>query len=366
MRVLITGADGFIGSNLQTFLRQDDEEFEIDKFTLDNTEDELEEKIKNADFIVHLAGVNRPQTPEEFFSGNTDLTKKIVDLLVKNDLSTPMIFSSSIQAALDNDYGKSKRLAEDYILNNYPKGIVFRLHNVFGKGCRPNYNSVVATFCNNIAKGEEITISDPEHEIELIYIDDICKTFIKLIKGQSKPASDYNYVAPVKKIKLGKLADLLYSFKDNLKSIDVPQTGDGFIKKLFSTYISYNAIEQLSYEAEKHEDERGSFVELLHTKDSGQFSISTSKPGITRGNHYHHTKIEEFIVLKGEATIRLRKIDEEKVREIKVNGDNIQIVTIPVGYTHNITNTGKDEMILGIWCNEIFDKNNPDTYYMEV
>lgn len=366
MRVLITGADGFVGTNLQSFLKQDEEEFEIDKFTLKNTEDELEEKIKKADFIVHLAGINRPQTPEEFFSGNTDLTKKIVDLLMKHDLSTPMIFSSSIQAALDNDYGKSKKLAEDYILENYPKGTIFRLHNVFGKGCKPNYNSVVATFCNNIAKNEEIVISDPEHEIELIYIDDICKTFIKIIKGQIKPDEGCNYVSPVKKIKLGKLAELLYGFKYSLESIEVPQTGDDFIKKLFSTYVSYNAVEQLSYKVEKHEDERGSFVELLHTKESGQFSVSTSKPGITRGNHYHNTKIEEFIVLKGKATIKLRKIDEEKVQEIKVSGDNIQVVTIPVGYTHNITNTGEEEMILGIWCNEIFDKNNPDTYHMEV
>lgn len=366
MRILITGADGFIGTNLQAFLKQDDQEFKIDKYTLDNTEDELEEKIKKADYIVHLAGINRPQTPEEFFSGNTDLTKKIVDLLVGNKLSTPMIFSSSIQAALDNDYGKSKRLAEDYILSNYSNGIVFRLHNVFGKGCRPNYNSVVATFCNNIAKDEEITVSDPEHEIELIYIDDICKTFVDLIKGKQKAHSDYNYVSPVKKIKLGKLAELLYGFKENLKTVDVPQTGDSFIKKLYSTYISYNAINQLNCDIEKHEDERGSFTELLHTKDSGQFSISTTKPGITRGNHYHHTKVEEFIVLKGEAVIRMRKIDSNEVYEVKVSGDKVQAVTIPVGYTHSITNTGKDEMILGIWCNEIFDNNNPDTYYMEV
>lgn len=365
MRVLITGADGFIGKNLQAFLSQEND-ITIDKYTLDNTAIELEEKIKKADFIVHLAGINRPQTPEEFYSGNTDLTKKIVDLLNNNKLKTPLIFSSSIQAALDNDYGKSKRLAEDYILKEYPKGIVFRLHNVFGKGCKPNYNSVVATFCNNIAKNEAITIADPEHKIELIYIDDICKKFIGIMKGEVKPERPYNYVDPVKTITLQELADLIYSFKEDLNSIKVPETGDDFTKKLFSTYISYNSLEQLFYDNEPHTDERGSFVELIHTKDSGQFSVSISAPGITRGNHYHHTKIEKFIVLKGEAIIRMRKIDGDEVMEFKVNDNKIQTVTIPVGYTHSITNVGKSEMILAIWCNEIFNRENPDTYYMEV
>ncbi len=366
MRILITGADGFIGKNLQDFLRNEQADYEIDKFTLENTEDELEEKINKADFIVHLAGVNRPQTAEEFYSGNTDLTKKIVDILVANKSQTPLIFSSSIQAALDNDYGKSKRLAEDYILNNYEHGIVFRLHNVFGKGCRPNYNSVVATFCHNIAHDEEITVNDPSHEIELIYIDDICKTFIQIINGSKKPEKPYNYVSPIKKITLGELAETIKSFKNDLNSIDVPQTGDAFIKKLFSTYISYNELESLAFEPKQNTDERGSFVELLHTSDSGQFSISTSKPGITRGNHYHHTKVEKFVVLSGKAEIKLRKVGEDEITTIPVSGDKPTIVTIPVGYTHNITNVGDTEMILGIWCNEIFDNNNPDTYYMEV
>ncbi|MBR2543010.1 NAD-dependent epimerase/dehydratase family protein [Candidatus Saccharibacteria bacterium] len=364
MRVLITGANGFIGQNLQLFLKEKD--IEIDKYTLENKPSELEQKLKDADFIVHLAGVNRPQTKEEFFSGNTDLTKNIVDLLNKNNLKTPLIFSSSIQAALDNDYGKSKRLAEDYILENYKNGIVFRLHNVFGKGCRPNYNSVVATFCDNLAHGKPISIDDPERVLELIYIDDICKTFLNLIEGKTKPEKPYNYVSPVKKIKLAKLAELLESFSHDIHSIKVPETGDPFIKKLFSTYISYCNLKDLIFNPKENIDERGLFSELVHTENSGQFSVSTSKPGITRGNHYHHTKIEKFIVIKGEATISMRKVGEEKVHEFKVSGDKIEIVTIPVGYTHNIKNTGKDEMILLIWCNEIFDNNNPDTFYEEV
>lgn len=364
MRVLVTGANGFIGTNLQSFLKESD--IEIDTYTKENQLSELEGKIKSADYIVHLAGVNRPQTPEEFFEGNTDLTKIIVDLLNKNKLKTSMIFSSSIQAALDNDYGKSKRLAEDYIFDNYPSGIVFRLHNVFGKGCQPNYNSVVATFCYNLAHQKDITITEPEKNIELIYIDDICKAFLDLITGKTKPDPKYNYVKPVKTIKLKDLAELLTGFSQDIHSVNVPQTGNSFIKKLFSTYISYCELDDLIYSVEEKTDERGLFSELIHTKESGQISVSTSKPGVVRGNHYHHTKIEKFIVLKGDAVISMRKVGEQEVRQFNVSGDKLQVITIPVGYTHNIKNTGDDEMTLLIWCNEIFNKNNPDTFYEEV
>lgn len=365
MQVLITGASGFIGQNLQSFLRAEDD-ITIDTYTLDNTLEELPDKLKNADFIVHLAGVNRPQTPEEFFSSNTDLTKTIVDILNDQHSKTPLIFSSSIQAALDNDYGKSKRLAEDYILENYAPGIVFRLHNVFGKDCRPNYNSVVATFCHNIANGEPIEVSDPSHEIELIYIDDICRTFIDLIKGKTTPEKPYNYVAPVYKVTLQDLADKIQSFKTDLNSIMVPETGDAFTKKLFSTYLSYNNLDQLLFTPTTSTDDRGAFTELIHTAESGQVSISTTHPGITRGNHYHHTKVEKFIVLHGQALLKLRKIGTTDIHEYHLSGDQLQIFTIPVGYTHNITNVGDDDMILCIWCNELFDKTNPDTYYEEV
>ena len=365
MRILITGANGFIGKNLQLFLREI-KNIEIDKFTLDNSLTELEDKIKSADFIIHLAGINRPQTPEEFFSGNTDLTKTIIDLLNKNHLHTPLIFSSSIQAELDNDYGKSKRLAEDYILENYPEGIIFRLHNVFGKGCRPNYNSVVATFCDHIAKNEPIIIDEPDKELSLVYIDDVCKTFVNIILNKYKTTKPYNYISPIYKVTLQNLADHLYQFKSDLHSIVIPKTGDDFIKKLFSTYISYNSFNHLTFTPKQNIDERGSFIELIHTIDSGQISISITKPSITRGNHYHHTKIEKFIVLQGKAIIRLRKINENKVHELHVSGTHPEIITIPVGYTHNITNIGTEDMLLLIWCNEIFDENKPDTFYEEV
>jgi len=365
MNVLVTGSNGFIGKNLRLFLESENN---ITVLTYDrsNTLDELEFLIKKSDFIIHLAGVNRPQTADEFFSGNTDLTKNIVDILRANDLCIPLVFSSSIQASLDNDYGKSKRLAEDYIINNYKHGIIYRLHNVFGKDCRPNYNSVVATFCYNIANDLPVTISDPKHELELIYIDDICKTFIQIIKKELKPKDDYNYIDPVYTITLQSLTDTLKQFKEDVHSISIPNTGDDFIKKLFSTFISYCPLETLEFIPEHHDDERGSFVELAHTLDSGQFSVSTSKPGITRGNHYHHTKIEKFIVLKGEAVISLRKIGDDKVRKVSISGDSPKIVTIPVGYTHNITNIGEEDMVLLIWCNEIFNQSNPDTYYEEV
>lgn len=365
MQVLITGANGFIGSNLRMFLAER-KDITIDTYTAENTEDELEEKLKHADFIVHLAGVNRPKDTTEFISGNTDLTKLIVDLLNKNNSRAPLIFSSSIQAELDNDYGLSKRAAEDYILENYEPGIVFRLHNVFGKYCRPNYNSVVATFCDNISHDREIQISDRNAKISLIYIDDICKTFMDIIDEKIIPEKPYCYVLPVKEITLGELADLLYSFKNSMSSINVPATGDDFIKKLYSTYISYCDLDNMVVNTALHTDERGVFSELVHTATSGQFSVSTSKPGIVRGNHYHHTKVERFIVIKGTAKISMRKVGTDEVKEFDVSGDKIQIVTIPVGYTHNIKNTGDDEMILLIWCNELFDTNNPDTFYLEV
>ena len=365
MRVLITGANGFIGKNLQIFLSQD-KNISIDTFTRDNSLQDLEEKLKKADFIIHLAGVNRPQTEAEFYSDNTDLTKHIIDFLNDNHLTSPLIFSSSIQAELDNDYGKSKRLAENYILDNYSPGIVFRLHNVFGKDCRPNYNSVVATFCHNIAHDLPISINNPDKELELIYIDDICKTFIDVVYDKVKTNPKYNYVTPTYRITLEALASTIQDFNSDLSSINVPTTGDEFTKKLFSTFISYLPLERLITNATENADERGIFAELIHTKDSGQVSVSTSKPGITRGNHYHHTKIEKFIVLDGEAIIKIRKIGETKTHEFSISSNKLQIITIPVGYTHNITNVGNKDMILLIWCNEIFNKNNPDTFYEEV
>lgn len=365
MKVLITGSEGFIGKNLISHL-QEKENIDIIKFDKNDDFDVIEKNIDNIDFIFHFAGVNRPQKKEEFYEGNSDLTKKIVDLI--KDKNIPLLITSSIQASLDNDYGKSKKIAEDYIKDNLKKYYIYRLHNVFGKWCRPNYNSVIATFCHNIANDLEITIDDENKELELIYIDDIIEEFIRILEGNKPDEIKDNicYINPRYKVTLKYIADKLYEFKDSMSSIFVPNTGNDFVKKLYSTYISYLPFDKMYTSATKNVDERGSFTELVRTKDSGQFSVSFSKPGIVRGNHYHHTKIERFIVIKGKAKISFSSVINDDKYSFIVDDSDIKIVTIPVGYTHNIENIGDGEMILAIWCNELFDKNHPDTFYRKV
>ena len=366
MKVLVTGSNGFVGKNLISRLNEI-ENIEIIKYDKENNFEELKNYINDIDFIFHLAGVNRPTDNKDFYTGNTDLTSKIIDLLNKKNLNIPIVLTSSIQAVKDNDYGKSKKMAEDKILS-YKNGIVYRLHNVFGKWCRPNYNSVVATFCNNIANDLGITINDRNTELELIYIDDIIDEFINIMLGNTPTEKIENicYINPRYKVTLGYIVDLLYGFKNSMNSIYVPKTGDDFVKKLYSTFVSYLPIEKVCINTVCNVDDRGSFTELVRTNDSGQVSISISKPGIVRGNHYHHTKMERFIVVKGTAKIGFKHIIDGTTHEFIVNGNDMKIVTIPVGYTHNIENIGDDEMILVIWCNELFDKEKPDTYYKEV
>ena len=365
MKVLITGSNGFIGKNLKAHLNEI-EDVEIITYDVEDTIDKIKDNLDEIDFIFHLAGVNRPQTPEEFYQGNSDLTKQIVDLI--KDKNIPLVITSSIHAEKDNDYGKSKKLAEDYIRENLSNYYIYRLHNVFGKWCRPNYNSVVATFCHNIANDLDITINDESTTLDLIYIDDICYEFVRLIKGE-KPEEQVDgvcYINPRYNVTLGYIAKKLYGFRDSMNSIYVRNTGDEFTKKLYSTYISYLPLEKTYVQATKNVDERGSFTELVRTNECGQFSVSFSKPGIVRGNHYHHTKLERFIVIKGKAKIGFTSIIDGTSHEFIVDDSNIQIVTIPVGYTHNIENIGDDEMILAIWCNELFDKEKPDTYFKPV
>lgn len=365
MKVLITGSNGFIGKNLKAHLNEI-EDVEIITYDVEDAIDKIKDNLDEIDFIFHLAGVNRPQTPEEFYQGNSDLTKQIVDLI--KDKNIPLVITSSIHAEKDNDYGKSKKLAEDYIRENLSNYYIYRLHNVFGKWCRPNYNSVVATFCHNIANDLDITINDESTTLDLIYIDDICYEFVRLIKGE-KPEEQVDgvcYINPRYNVTLGYIAKKLYGFRDSMNSIYVPNTGDEFTKKLYSTYISYLPLEKTYVQATKNVDERGSFTELVRTNECGQFSVSFSKPGIVRGNHYHHTKLERFIVIKGKAKIGFTSIIDGTSHEFIVDDSNIQIVTIPVGYTHNIENIGDDEMILAIWCNELFDKEKPDTYFKPV
>lgn len=363
MKVLVTGANGFIGKNLISHLQELDD-IEIFKFDIDNNLNEIQ--FDNIDFIFHLAGVNRPSDNKEFYKGNTNLTETIVELI--KDKNIPILLTSTIQADNDSDYGKSKRLAEETILKNCKKSYIYRLHNVFGKWCKPNYNSVVATFCNNIANDLEITITNENTTLKLIYIDDIMKEFINILynNNPSLKIGDYCYINIQYEVTLGQLSKMIYDFKDSMNSILIPKTGDDFIKKLYSTYISYLPLEKTIISAIKNTDERGFFSELVRTNECGQVSLSYSNPGVVRGNHYHHTKIERFIVIKGKAQIRFTNVMNETSYEFIVDDSDIKIVTIPVGYTHSIENIGKTEMILIIWCNELFNKDNPDTYFKKV
>lgn len=369
MKILVTGSEGFIGKNLCQSLKEK-QDVEIIAFDRKDDFSVIEKNIKSIDFIYHLAGINRPKDPNEFYKGNTDLTKSLCDLIKKKNLNVPILFTSSIQALRDNDYGKSKKMAEDALIE-YGKNsriFIYRLHNVFGKWCKPNYNSVTATFCHNVVNGIDLTINDPATELELIYIDDIVAEFSNLLDGigPTKIENEYCYINPTYKITLGTLAELIKSFKESMNSIQVPETGNEFTKKLFSTYLSYVPLDEMVFTPKMNVDERGSFTELIRTESAGQMSVSVSKPGIVRGNHYHHTKMEKFIVAKGKARIKFKHVVTGEEKEYFVDDTELKIVNIPVGYTHMIENISNDEMILLIWCNELFDKNKPDTYFMEV
>lgn len=362
MNILVTGSKGFIGSNLISHL-QELNDLNIVEFDLEDNLDIID--FASLDYVIHLAGVNRPKELSEF-SVNSDLTKKLVDKLNNINSKATLILASSIQAELDNEYGKSKKRAEDYLLSNYNHAIIYRFHNVFGKWCKPNYNSVVATFCYNIAHDLNIHINNPKSEVELVYIDDVCNTFIEEIYGNILNHHKINYIEPRKTINLKDLSKLLYSFKDSMTSIYTPKTGDPFIKKLYSTFVSYLPLDKMEIKLDQNVDERGSFCELDKTFDSGQFSISYSLPGVIRGNHYHHTKMERFIVIKGKAKIILKHIVSGERYTYNVDDKNLKIITIPVGYTHSIENCGDDEMIFVLWCNELFDPDCPDTFYKRV
>ncbi len=363
MKVLITGSEGFIGKNLKSRLNEM-EDIEIITFDKDDNFSKIENNINEINFIFHFAGINRPVNVEEYYTGNSDLTLRLTKLIKENNENIPIIITSSIQATSDNDYGKSKKLSEENVIKNCKNAYVYRLHNVFGKWCKPNYNSVIATFCHNIANNLEIKVNDENIELELVYIDDVINEFIDIMRDSStKNKNEICYINKRYKYTLGEIVNLLNEFKSSMKSIYVPATGNEFIKKLYSTYISYVPLNEMANETIKNVDERGSFIELIRTEDSGQFSISISKPGIVRGNHYHHTKIERFVVIKGSAAIKFRNIIDNTTYEFIVSDDKIQIITIPVGYTHSIENIGNNEMILGIWCNELFDKDYQDTYF---
>ena len=367
--ILITGSDGFVGKNLRVEVQRR-QDLRLLCFDLQDDPDVLEDLLDQADFIFHFAGTNRPQQVEEFDTGNKGLTERICGHLTRVVKKVPIVLTSSTQAAFDNPYGISKRAAEQAVLT-YGKetggaAYVFRLSNVFGKWCRPNYNSAVATFCHNIARDLPIQVNDQEVVLNLVYIDDVVKTFLLLLEGEQELEDGFSVVKPVHSVKLGDMVNLIMSFRASREGRDVPDLSDAFTKKLYSTYLSYLPEDRFSYPLKMNIDERGSFTEFIRTPDRGQISVNTSKPGITKGNHWHHTKNEKFLVVSGEGIIRFRKIGTNEVIAYPVSGRMLEVVDIPPGYTHNITNTGSTDMVTVMWCNELFNPENSDTYFEHV
>lgn len=369
MKILVTGAKGFIGKNLIAELknREYNDIYECD---INTTEEQLNSYVKDCDFVFHLAGVNRPKDEEEFMKGNFGFTSTLLDKLKENNNKSPILITSSIQAELDNPYGKSKKAGEDlmfeYEKETGAKAIVYRLPNVFGKWCRPNYNSAVATFCNNIANDLPITVNDPNVVMKLVYIDDVVEEFISALNGKYNEDGKFCKIKTVHTIKLGEIVDLIYSFKNSRDTLNVANMNDEFTKKLYSTYLSYLPKDKFAYDLNMHIDNRGSFTEFLRTNGQGQVSVNISKPGIVKGNHWHNTKNEKFLVVSGNGKIRFRKYDSDEVIEYNVSGEKLQVVDIPVGYTHNIENIGNTDMVTIMWANEPFNPDIPDTYFMEV
>jgi len=364
MKVLITGAKGFVGQNLIAHLNER-KDVEVLRFTREDSLASLKDGVAQADWIFHLAGVNRPQDPKEFETGNRDLTQTLCDAVRAAGRRVPIVYTSSIHAELDNSYGASKRAAEDVLLDfstaHGASVYLFRLPNVFGKWARPNYNSAVATFCYNIARDLPIQINHPDAEIRLVYIDDVVQRFVALMDG-AQPSDSFVDVEPQYRMTVGQLAEQLYAFRGSRTSLITEPVGTGLVRALYSTYLSYIPPERFTYEIPKFGDPRGVFVEMLKTKDSGQFSFFTAHPGITRGGHYHHSKTEKFLVIKGKACFRFRHILSGEFHELFTDGDKPEIVETVPGWTHDITNVGENEMIVMLWANEIFDRVHPDTY----
>lgn len=369
MKILVTGANGFVGKNLVAELKNKGFS-DIYQFTRESDLSLLEEYTKDCDFIFHLAGVNRPKDEIEFMQGNFGFTSQLLDLLKKQDNKASVLITSSIQADNDNPYGRSKKAGEDLLFNysneTGAKVYVYRLPNLFGKWSRPNYNTVVATYCYNIARDLDIQINNSNAELNLCYIDDVLDEFIRALEGRPTVQGNFCIVPETYNIKLGKLAKLIKGFKESRADLSIPDMEDALTKKLYSTYLSFLPEDQFSYDLKMNTDNRGSFTEFIRTPDRGQVSINVSKPGITKGNHWHHTKNEKFLVVSGEGLIRFRKIDSDDVIEYRVSGNNLQVVDIPTGYTHSIVNLGENDLVTVMWANECFDPNKPDTYFVEV
>jgi UDP-2-acetamido-2,6-beta-L-arabino-hexul-4-ose reductase len=369
MKILITGAKGFVGKNLIVTLERL-ENLEIYQFDIDTDPALLDTYTKDCEFVFHLAGVNRPQNVEEFMEGNFGFTSELLNSLKNNHNTCPILITSSIQAVLDNPYGQSKRAGEDLLFSygkeTGAKVLVYRLPNVFGKWCRPNYNSAVATFCHNIAHNLPIKVNDPNVVMNLVYIDDLVEELTRALKGKETREDNFCIVPIVHTIKLGEIVDIIYSFKNSRSELSIPNMADAFTKKLYATYLSYLPEDQFSYPLKMNVDNRGSFTEMIRTPERGQVSVNISKPGITKGNHWHHTKNEKFLVVSGRGIIRFRKVGSDKVIEYHVSGEKLEVIDIPTGYTHNIENLGDSDMVTIMWANECFDPEKPDTYFLEV
>ena len=378
MKILVTGAKGFVGKNLVATLqniaegkdrsRKIPSDLTIYEYDLDTDPAMLPLWAQDCDFVFHLAGVNRPKEQSEFMEGNFGFTDTLLRALEGNPC--PVMLSSSIQAERDNPYGQSK-LAGEQLLREYGKRtgadiLIYRFPNLFGKWCRPNYNSVTATFCHNIAHDLPIQINDPAVELTLVYIDDLVDEMICALGGMPHRQGDFCVVPVEHHLTLGRMAELLYSFRESRKQNEVIDTSDTLTQKLYATYLSYLPKEEFSYPLKMNVDDRGSFTEIIRTAERGQFSVNISKPGITKGNHWHHSKNEKFLVVSGRGVIRFRQIHSDEVVEYFVSGEKLEVVDIPTGYTHNIENLGDTDMVTFMWASECFDPNRPDTYFLEV
>jgi len=362
MIALVTGSKGFIGKNL--VVRLNELNIQVVNFTRENSIQDLEELIKDVDFVVHLAGENRPKDEKDFDIVNAELTISLCEAISSSGKKIPIILASSTQASLDNAYGKSKLDAEIAVKAlESDKGCpvyIYRLPGVFGKWCRPNYNSVVATFCHNISHDLPIQVNNSDFELNLVYIDDVVEEFVKVMQGVEGVKKEL-LVRPEYKIKLGDLANQIKTFREGRYSLITDRVGDGLIRKLYSTYVSYFSPDQFSYLIPSYVDERGVFAEILKTKDSGQFSFFTAGPGVTRGGHYHHSKTEKFLVVKGKAKFGFRHLITDETYEIISTSKELKVVETVPGWSHDITNIGTEEIIVMLWANEIYDPNNPDT-----